>query len=289
MKKVLITGAGGQLGSSMELEDFIMITTSRFHNDAVESPTIDADLDITNEYQVKTIIAENDPDIIVHLAAMTNVDGCELNPDQAYEVNVRGTVNLLNHFNGKFVLLSTDYVFDGNEGPYSENDTVNPKNVYGKTKLEAERKVREFSADWLILRTNVVWNIGGKYKASFVDWLVEELDEGNQVRIVTDQWNNPTHTEDLGCVINKLLKHDASGLYHYGSAEVLNRYDFARLIANIYNLDENLIKPIMTQELNQLAKRPLRSGLKTNKIERDFAIIPAVLREDIEKIALRVL
>ena len=289
MKKVLITGAGGQLGSSMELEDFIMITTSRFHNDAVESPTIDADLDITNEYQVKTIIAENDPDIIVHLAAMTNVDGCELNPDQAYEVNVRGTVNLLNHFNGKFVLLSTDYVFDGNEGPYSENDTVNPKNVYGKTKLEAERKVREFSADWLILRTNVVWNIGGQYKASFVDWLVEELDEGNQVRIVTDQWNNPTHTEDLGCVINKLLKHDASGLYHYGSAEVLNRYDFARLIANIYNLDENLIKPIMTQELNQLAKRPLRSGLKTNKIERDFAIIPAVLREDIEKIALRVL
>ncbi|HIM73516.1 MAG TPA: dTDP-4-dehydrorhamnose reductase [Candidatus Marinimicrobia bacterium] len=289
MKKVLITGAGGQLGSSMELEDFIMITTSRFHNDAVESPTIDADLDITNEYQVKTIIAENDPDIIVHLAAMTNVDGCELNPDQAYEVNVRGTVNLLNHFNGKFVLLSTDYVFDGNEGPYSENDTVNPKNVYGKTKLEAERKVREFSADWLILRTNVVWNIGGKYKASFVDWLVEELDEGNQVRIVTDQWNNPTHTEDLGCVINELLKHDASGLYHYGSAEVLNRYDFARLIANIYNLDENLIKPIMTQELNQLAKRPLRSGLKTNKIERDFAIIPAVLREDIEKIALRVL
>jgi dTDP-4-dehydrorhamnose reductase len=246
-------------------------------------------LDITNEYQVKTIIAENDPDIIVHLAAMTNVDGCELNPDQAYEVNVRGTVNLLNHFNGKFVLLSTDYVFDGNEGPYSENDTVNPKNVYGMTKLEAERKVREFSADWLILRTNVVWNIGGKYKASFVDWLVEELDEGNQVRIVTDQWNNPTHTEDLGCVINELLKHDASGLYHYGSAEVLNRYDFARLIANIYNLDENLIKPIMTQELNQLAKRPLRSGLKTNKIERDFAIIPAVLREDIEKIALRVL
>jgi len=289
MKKVLITGAGGQLGSSMELEDFIMITTSRFHNDAVESPTIDADLDITNEYQVKTIIAENDPDIIVHLAAMTNVDGCELNPDQAYEVNVRGTVNLLNHFNGKFVLLSTDYVFDGNEGPYSENDTVNPKNVYGKTKLEAERKVREFSADWLILRTNVVWNIGGQFKASFVDWLVEELDEGNQVRIVTDQWNNPTHKEDLGCVINELLKHDASGLYHYGSAEVLNRYDFARLIANIYNLDENLIKPIMTQELNQLAKRPLRSGLKTNKIERDFAIIPAVLREDIEKIALRVL
>ena len=289
MKKVLITGAGGQLGSSMELKDFIMITTSRFHNDAVESPAIDADLDITNEYQVKTIIAENDPDIIVHLAAMTNVDGCELNPDQAYEVNVRGTVNLLNHFNGKFVLLSTDYVFDGNEGPYSENDTVNPKNVYGKTELEAERKVREFSADWLILRTNVVWNIGGQYKASFVDWLVEELDEGNQVRIVTDQWNNPTHTEDLGCVINELLKHDASGLYHYGSAEVLNRYDFARLIANIYNLDENLIKPIMTQELNQLAKRPLRSGLKTNKIERDFAIIPAVLREDIEKIALRVL
>lgn len=289
MKKVLITGAGGQLGSSMELEDFIMITTSRFHTEAVESPTFDADLDITNEDQVKTVVAENDPDIIVHLAAMTNVEGCELNQDQAYEVNVRGTLNLLNHFNGKFVLLSTDYVFDGNEGPYSENDTVNPKNVYGKTKLEAERKVKEFSADWLILRTNVVWNIGGNYKASFADWVLEELQNNRNIRIVDDQWNNPTHTEDLASVINELLKHDASGLYHYGSVGVLNRYDFARLIANIYNLDENLVEPITTQELNQLAKRPLKSGLKTNKIERDFAIIPSVLREDIEKMALRVL
>ena len=289
MKKVLITGAGGQLGSSMELKDFMMITSSRFHTDDVESPTFDADLDITNEDQVKTVLEIEKPDVIIHLAAMTNVDGCERNPEQAHLINIKGTENLLNNFSGKFIFVSSDYVFDGENGPYSEEDEVNPINIYGTTKLKGEESVRRLSFDWVILRTNVVWNIGGNFKASFADWVLEELQNNRNIRIFDDQWNNPTHTEDLGSVINELLKHEASWLYHYGSAEVLNRYDFARLIANIYNLDENLIEPITTQELNQLAKRPLKSGLKTNKIERDFAIIPSVLREDIEKMALRVL
>ncbi|HIA79889.1 MAG TPA: NAD(P)-dependent oxidoreductase, partial [Candidatus Marinimicrobia bacterium] len=175
MKKVLITGAGGQLGSSMELKDFMMITSSRFHTDDVESPTFDADLDITNEDQVKTVIAENDPDIIVHLAAMTNVDGCDRNPEQAHLINIKGTENLLNHFNGKFIFVSSDYVFDGKNGPYSEEDEVNPINVYGKTKLKGEESIQRLSYDWVILRTNVIWNIGGNFKASFADWVLEEL------------------------------------------------------------------------------------------------------------------
>ena len=284
MKKVLITGANGQLGASLQLNDYDIIRSDIFALEEQDNFTI---LDITNEENVKSVLNENKPDIVVHLAAMTNVDGCELNPNQAQAVNVKGTENLLNYFDGKFIFVSSDYVFDGENGPYSEEDEVNPINIYGTTKLKGEESVQGLSYDWVILRTNVVWNIGGNFKASFADWVLEELKNNRNIRIVDDQWNNPTHTEDLGHVINELLKQGANGLYHYGSSEILNRYDFACLIANIYDLDEKLIQPITTKELNQPARRPLKSGLETGKIERDLGITPSVLRNDLEKLAAR--
>lgn len=278
MKKVLVTGAGGQLGQSLDLQNVTTIRTSRSKSDS-----IDVILDVTDNQNVESLINEHDPDIILHLAAMTNVDGCELNPDKAHEINVKGTANLLKLFDGKFIFLSTDYVFNGEDGPYSENDEVDPINVYGRSKLDAENIVKEISNDWVILRTNVVWNIGGSYHASFADWLVNELTNERTVKIVTDQWNNPTHTDDLGRVIDQIIEKDAQGLFHYGSSDVLNRYDFAKLIANVYELDESLITPIRTESLNQSAKRPLKSGLKTDKIEQELEIMPSDLWEDIER------
>lgn len=278
MTKVLVTGAGGQLGQSLDLKNVDVILTSRSMSDS-----IDIELDITDLLQVKDSISEHDPDIILHLAAMTHVDNCEVEPEKANEINVKGTENLIRSFDGKIIFLSTDYVFNGEEGPYSENDTEDPINVYGSTKREAENVIKSSSKDWLILRTNVVWNIGGSYKASFADWLVNELSNEQTVSIVTDQWNNPTQTDDLGRVINEIIQQDAQGLYHYGSSNVLNRYDFARLIANVYELDESLITPISTETLNQPAARPLKSGLKTGKIQRDLGITPSDLRDDIER------
>ena len=247
------------------------------------SACIDFELDITNSKQVEECIYECKPDIIIHLAAMTHVDNCELEPEIAQKINVEGTENVLKTFNGKFIFLSTDYVFNGEAGPYSEEDEVDPINVYGRSKSDAEYLVKEKSHDWVILRTNVVWNIGGSFQASFADWIVNELSNGRAVNIVTDQWNNPTHTDDLGKVIDTIIHKDVQGLYHYGSSEVLNRYDFAKLIANVYKLDESLITPIATETLNKPAKRPLKSGLKTGKIKKDLQIKPSVLRDDIER------
>lgn len=272
MKKVLITGSSGQLGTSLQLDDYDVIRTDVIQQNKQVNCTI---LDITNEEPVKDLLEAEKPDVIVHLAAMTNVDGCERNPDQAQLINVEGTKNLLNHFVGKFIFVSSDYVFDGVEGPYSEDDDVNPINVYGKTKLEAEENVRKLSNDWVILRTNVVWNIGGNFKASFADWVVDELQNNRQIRIVADQWNNPAWTVDLGNVIETLIKHDANGLYHHGSSHVINRYDFACMIANVYELNSSLIEPITTKELNQTAQRPLKCGLITKKLEIDFNFTPS--------------
>ncbi|MCH7612682.1 MAG: SDR family oxidoreductase [Candidatus Marinimicrobia bacterium] len=284
MKKVLVTGAAGQLGATLELNEYITIKTDLFQPGTNENITM---LDITDEDQVKILLDNEKPDIIVHLAAMTNVDGCELNPDQAQLINVQGTVNLLNHFDGKFMLISSDYVFDGKDGPYREEDEVHPINVYGQTKLDAEEKVRECSNDWIILRTNVVWNIGGNFKASFADWVVEELKNNRKIQIVDDQWNNPTWTVDLSRVIGQLLHFDASGVYHYGSANILNRYKFASLIANVYELNDSLIEPITTKELNQPAKRPLKCGLITDKIKRDFNILSSKTHMDIKEAKMR--
>ncbi len=280
MKKVLVTGALGQLGASMKLDGFDMVKTDIILQESMRNYTM---LDISNEEQVKVLLDNEKPEIIVHLAAMTNVDGCEQNPNQAQMINVQGTVNLLNHFDGKFMMISSDYVFNGKNGPYCEEDEVDPINVYGQTKLDAEEKVRECSNDWVILRTNVVWNIGGNFKASFADWVVEELKNNRKIRIVEDQWNNPAWTVDLCKVIEQLIHFDASGVYHYGSADILNRYEFACLIANVYELNVSLIEPITTKELNQPAKRPLKCGLKTDKIKRDFNILPSKTHMDIKE------
>jgi len=279
MKKVLITGASGQLGASLQLNDYDVMRTDIIKQDDQYNFTI---LDITNEKQVKDLLEEEKPNVIVHLAAMTNVDGCERNPEQAQLINVQGTENLLNYFDGKFIFISSDYVFDGEGGPYSEEDDVNPINVYGKTKLEGEANVRRLSNDWIILRTNVVWNIGGNFKASFADWVVDELQNNRHIRIVEDQWNNPAWTVDLGNVIESLIKHDAKGLYHHGSSHVINRYDFACMIANVYELNSSLIEPITTKELNQTAQRPLKCGLITKKLENDFNFTPSKTELDIK-------
>jgi len=279
MKKVLITGASGQLGASLQLNDYDVIRTDVIQQNNQNNFTI---LDITNESQVKKLLEEAKPDVIVHLAAMTNVDGCERNPDLAHLINVKGTENLLNHFAGKFIFVSSDYVFDGEDGPYSEDDTVNPINVYGKTKLKGEDSVRVLSNDWVILRTNVVWNIGGNFTASFADWVVDELKNNKPIRIVADQWNNPAWTVELGHVIEILIECNGMGLYHHGSSHVINRYDFACMIANVYELNASLIEPITTKELNQTAQRPLKCGLITKKLENDFNFKPSKTLLDIK-------
>jgi len=284
LKKVLVTGALGQLGASLQLNGFKTVKTDLFPHQTEENYSV---FDITKEDEVNRLLDDEKPDIIVHLAAMTNVDGCELNPEQARQINVQGTVNLLNHFDGKFVLISTDYVFDGKNGPYGENDKVQPINVYGQTKLDAEIKVKECSNDWVNIRTNVVWNIGGNFKASFADWVVKELNNNRRIQIVNDQWNNPTWTVDLSMVIEKLIQFDAKGVYHYGSADIINRYKFACLIANVYGLDDSLIEPITTEELNQSAKRPLKCGLKTDKIKKDFNILPSNTLMNIKEAKMR--
>ena len=210
------------------------------------------------------------PDIIVHLAAITNVDLCETNKDLAWNNNVKATENILHHIRGtkcKIIFISTDYIFDGTAGPYSENDKPNPINYYGKTKLAAENIKRGSAQPWVILRTNVLYGNSHLNKASFVKWIIDSLSKKEKIKVVNDQFGNPTWTAALSEAIKISMVMNVNDIFHYGGSEFISRFEFAKTIANIFNLDSSLIIPIKTNDLNQKAKRPLNSGLITSKIE----------------------
>ena len=271
MKTLLITGAYGQLGDACVkfLKNNYNITLS-----GVSPSDGGVHLDIRSKSSIKKVLSDIDPDVILNLAALTGVDGCELDPQQAKDINFSGVKNLCRDFSGHFIQISTDYVFDGKSGPYSEEDEPNPKSVYGKTKLFADNWLLDNYSKSTIIRTNILYSYTKRTKASFLKWVVDSLNDNQNIKVVNDQWNNPTWTESLSSVIYKIIDNQAFDLYHYGDRDILNRFDFSILISKVFNLDSSLIMPISSDELNQIAPRPRKSGLITKKIESELGIIP---------------
>ncbi|NHZ85454.1 MAG: sugar nucleotide-binding protein [Planctomycetia bacterium] len=272
-KKIVITGASGQLGNSVinQLNGKFKLLATDINSKIFDSSNISfAFLDITDFEKIKSTLSNFKPDVIINLAAFTDVDGCELNPDRAYLLNTKSVEMLSDSFDGQFIQISTDYVFDGYNGPYSEDDYTNPISVYGKTKLEAENILQNYRNTWCILRTNVLFDYYLDTEASFIKWVIDSLNLNRTINVVDDQWNNPTWTQSLAEVIELVINKNVKGLYNYGGADYLNRFEFAQIIADVFNLDKTLILPINTDSLNQAALRPSKGGLRTEKIEKEF-------------------
>ena len=274
-KSILITGASGQLGNSVLNQlcgkyKFLAtdINTNKFNTLNIPFSI----LDITDFEQIKSILTDFNPDVIINLAAFTDVDECELNPDKAHLLNTKSVEMLSANFNGQFIQISTDYVFDGYNGPYSEDDDTNPLSVYGKTKLETENILQERRINWCILRTNVLFDYYINTESSFIKWVIDSLKSNKSISVVDDQWNNPTWTQNLAEIIELVINKNVEGIYNYGGADYLNRFEFAQVIADIFNLDITHISPISTNSLSQAAPRPLKGGLKTEKIEQELNI-----------------
>lgn len=277
-KKILITGAFGQLGEAVvwELQPHfeLMATGDHLPEKYLHLCEVDS-IDVTDRKQCNQIINSFQPNVILHLASFTNVDGSETNKELAWNVNVKGTENLIISAKGrnlKFIYISSDYIFDGENGPYHEDSPPSPINYYGRSKLGGENVVRGGTVPWIIFRTNVLYGVASHTKASFVNWVVESLKARKSIRVVSDQWGNPTWTGGLAEAIKMAVILDIKGIFNYGGAEFLTRYEFAQKIAKVYDLDANLIAAISTDELNQAAKRPLKSGLKTEKIEETLGL-----------------
>ena len=289
-KRILLFGANGQLGRSLYVElspFFDVIPCINKNNSAIELfDKSSIQVDITNGQQIKDCIKKYKPEIIINSAAFTNVDLCETERDETYNINVFGVKNIIKFIPKEtyFVQISTDYVFDGEKGDYCENDPPYPISYYGKTKLEAENIIRGTKLNWLILRPNVLFGNNLNSNSSFVSWVYNSLKNNKKINIVTDQISNPTWTTAFAQAIRQCIIMKSKGLFHYGSDDKKSRFDFAKLIARTFNFDENLINPITTKELNQKAKRPFKSDLNLSKIIREVGVQTYTLDYSLEQI-----
>ena len=283
--RILITGAFGQLGHALQSilskkSNYELICTGR----KVKKGQEGIPLDIRNQVALKELINTTAPDILVNLAAMTNVDACELNPKLAGEINVAGLEHICDSFKGKIIHLSTDYVFDGTSGPYKEDDPLNPISIYGKTKLASEHILLEKDIKNLVIRGNVLYDYSPHTSASFLNWVVSSLKGNQEIKVVEDQFNNPTWTRSMSDIIELSIENDLEGIIHWGDSVHISRFEFAKLIAKKFSLNESLIKPVLTSELNQPARRPLQSGLSTEKLVNMLDIIPPSIDDCLDEI-----
>ena len=263
--KILITGSKGQLGN--ELQDIIKKgraeigpISEKLKNTQVIALDVE-DLDITNLEQVKNVLTDVKPDVVINCAAATNVDGCESNQDLAFKINALGPKNLAmvcEEINAKIVQVSTDYVFSGvGEKPLTEYDLTAPYSVYGKTKLLGEEYVRELSSKYFVVRTAWLYGYVGH---NFVYTMMRLGKEKASLNVVNDQRGNPTHANDLAYHILKLIVTEHYGIYHCTGEGECTWYEFAKLIMELAGR-QCTVNPCTSEEYKTPAKRPEYSSL----------------------------
>ena len=278
-KRLLITGINGLLGQNIVREFSndheiygIDLTPGIFH--ASQNIQVQQ-IDLNDTIALESYVSHVKPDGIIHTAAYTNVDRAEDDDKIAFAVNgqVPGDIaNICKKIDIPLVHISTDYVFSGDSGPYLETDDRDARGKYAESKLAGEKAVLESGAKVAVVRPNVMYGAGESLKSSFVEWLVGELRNEKSVRIVDDQYNNPTYARRLAYVIRLILENNAWDIWHFGSKEVVSRYTFALKIADTFGLSSSLINAISTVDLNQKAPRPLRSGLICEKLNKELSI-----------------
>lgn len=226
------------------------------------------------------------PDAIIHTAAMTNVDTSEADQQLCYQLNVNATENLVSlceEHHIHFIHLSTDFIFDGANGPYIETDAPNPLSYYGKTKLLAELAVKKSKVNWTILRTVLVYGITRDMsRSNIVLWAKGALEKGAPINVVNDQWRTPTFAEDLAEACLLAVEKNAEGVYHISGKDYMSIADLVRKVADYWLLDQSLIQEISSAGLNQKAKRPAKTGFVLNKAIEDLKYNPHSFEEGLK-------
>ncbi len=286
--RIFITGGSGLLGSKVAeiaLErGYEVYSGYNSHKPEFGEPI---KFDLANPDSVVKAIDDVKPDVIIHSAALTDVDKCEVEKELAYKINVEGTkvvAEMAKKLGAFMVYVSTDYVFDGNKGMYKEEDETNPVNYYGYTKLLGEK----FCQDFCIARTCVIYGAKpASGKVNFALWLINKLEKGERVKIITDQFITPTLNTNLAKMLLEIAERKLKGVFHLAGATRVSRFEFAKEIARVFGLDENLIMPAKMSDINWIAKRPRDSSLDTSKAtkylnEKPYDLMKAlkVLKEE---------
>lgn len=297
--KILITGSNGLLGQKLVYKlrnksGITCIATARGANRLVEqSAYLYNEMDTTNEAQVNTVLAKHLPDVVIHTAAMTNVDACELDKESCDKMNVNAVKYIIDSlttlkeknkgYNPQIIHLSTDFIFDGSHGPLTEDEKPNPLSYYALSKLKAEQIVQASNLHWAIARTMLVYGIVDNYsRSNIVLWAKQNLEQGKTINVVDDQFRTPTLAEDLadGCIL--LAEKKAQGVYNISGKDFMSILELVYRVADYYKLDKSLVKPSKSADIKQPAMRPPKTGFIIDKAKKQLGYNPHSFEEGIK-------
>jgi dTDP-4-dehydrorhamnose reductase len=289
MKTVLVTGSNGLLGQKITEnillnKQFNLIATSKGQNRYPDAAGyVYEEMDILDQGQVRNVVAKYKPDAIIHTAALTNVDTCEADKDLADALNVEAIKTLVaicETLSIQLIHLSTDFIFDGENGPYEETAVSSPLSYYGQTKVEGELLIGKSYCKWAILRTILVYGIvKDMSRSNIVLWAKGALEKGEPINVVNDQWRMPTLAEDLADACLKAVEKEVTGIYHISGKDMMSIAELVGQVADHYNLDKSLIREISSSTLNQSARRPKKTGFILDKAIRDLGYQPHSFQE----------
>ncbi len=289
---ILITGSNGLLGQKIVGQllradiDFIATSLGENRNPACPSENYQS-LDITSAEDVEAVFNYVEPTIVINTAAMTNVDACEADEVNCRKINVDAVALLFSASqmcDAHFIHLSTDFVFDGEAGPYREMDKRNPLSIYAKSKVDSENLLTRSSyKKWTILRTIIVFGEGENLsRSNIVLWAKSALKKGSPLTIVNDQFRAPTWADDLAWACIQAGKTEAKGIMHISGPETISIYELVIRIGKFYGFDTSIVQPVSSQTLNQKAKRPPRTGFVLNRAKSILGYNPKSLEESLE-------
>lgn len=301
--KILVTGSNGLLGQKIvaqgQADPAIEVFACSKGEDRITkvSDYRYFELDITDQRAVADLVGELQPDAVINTAAMTNVDACEDDQENCWKVNVDAVEYLISAcraVNAHLIHLSTDFVFDGEKGPYKEEDQPNPLSYYGNSKLASEQLMINSGLEhWAIARTIIVYGIAEQMsRSNVVLWAKGALEKGETIRVVDDQFRSPTLAEDLaaGCLL--IAKQKANGIYHLSGKDTMSILELVNRVADHFGLDKSIVEPIKTASLGQAAGRPPRTGFILDKPIRELGYAPhsfgeglAILAEQLKAVS----
>lgn len=297
MLRILLTGSNGLLGqkivyASLKRNDIQLLATSKGENRLHSKAGYHyASMDITNADEVTAIIENFKPHCIINTAAMTNVDACEKDQENCWKMNVeavRTMTELCELHNIHLIHLSTDFVFDGEKGYYSEEDVPNPLSHYARSKYESEKVVQQARIDSAIIRTIIIYGVvDDKQRSNVVIWTINSLRQQKDINVISDQMRSPTLAEDLADACVQAALKRATGIYHVSGSETMSILEMVNRTADFFQLDKKYIDPITTDQLKQPAKRPLLTGFNIDKAKRELNFQPHTLLQGLEIVKMQ--
>ena len=287
--RILVTGSNGLLGQKLikllgNKPGIELLASSKGANRISKKEGYQyQSLDITNQQEINTVFDTFKPNAVINTAAMTNVDSCEDYKELCWDLNVNAVKYLIEaskKHNTHLIHLSTDFVFDGEAGPYKETDQPNPLSYYGNSKYEAEKLIQASDIKWAIARTIIVYGVAENMsRSNIVLWAKDALAKGNPLTIVDDQFRSPTLAEDLAMGCWLIAEKQAEGIYHLSGKDNLSILDLVYAVADFYGHDKSNITPISSVSLNQTAKRPPKTGFILDKAINDLEYSPCTFKE----------